>query len=67
MQKFSSDPEGIFAMVLEDDGEVLKWVKPALAQFASDTSLSWAATPIVWFGHSTRAHPLGDFDKTLIG
>jgi type III restriction enzyme len=33
MQKFGSDPERIFAVILEDDGEVLKWVKPAPKQF----------------------------------
>jgi type III restriction enzyme len=33
MQKFGSDSERVFAIILDDDGEVLKWVKPAPKQF----------------------------------
>lgn len=32
-QKFDSDAERRFAMLIEDDGEVLKWFKPARSQF----------------------------------
>jgi type III restriction enzyme len=33
MQKFDSDPERRFAMILEDDESVLKWVEPAKGRF----------------------------------
>jgi len=33
MQKFGSDSERLFSIVLENDGAVLKWVKPAPGQF----------------------------------
>ena len=33
MQKFGSDSERLFSIVIENDGEVLKWVKPAPGQF----------------------------------
>ena len=33
LQKFDSDTERRFAIVLEDDGEVQKWFKPARGQF----------------------------------
>jgi len=33
MQKFDSDPERRFAVVLESDRQVLKWVKPAARNF----------------------------------
>jgi type III restriction enzyme len=33
MQKFDSDPERRFAVILEDDESVLKWVKPAKGRF----------------------------------
>lgn len=33
VQKFDSDSERRFAMVLENDREVLKWIKPARGQF----------------------------------
>ncbi|MBS0175818.1 MAG: DEAD/DEAH box helicase family protein [Nitrospira sp.] len=33
IQKFSSDPERVFAQILESDRKELKWVKPARGQF----------------------------------
>jgi type III restriction enzyme len=33
IQKFDSDPERRFAVVLENDGDVLKWFKPAKGDF----------------------------------
>ena len=33
IQKFDSDPERRFAVILENDGEVLKWFKPARGDF----------------------------------
>jgi type III restriction enzyme len=33
VQKFDSDPERRFAVILEDDSDVLKWFKPARNQF----------------------------------
>ncbi|MCK6574083.1 DEAD/DEAH box helicase family protein [Myxococcota bacterium] len=35
-QKFDSDTERVLACVLEDDPDVLKWVKPARGQFVID-------------------------------
>ena len=33
IQKFDSDPERRFALLLENDGDVLKWFKPAKGDF----------------------------------
>lgn len=33
VQKFDSDPERRFAVIVEDDGEVLKWFKPGRGVF----------------------------------
>ena len=40
--KFDSNPERIFAIVLEQDDEVLKWLRPAAKQFDIFYSLSGA-------------------------
>ncbi len=45
LQKFHSDPERRFAVLLERDGTVLKWLKPGRAQFQIETRAGDAYEP----------------------
>jgi type III restriction enzyme len=45
IQKFDSDPERRFAVILEDDDDVLKWFKPSKGDFKIDYNRSNSYSP----------------------
>ena len=56
-QKFDSDPERRFAIILEDETSVLKWLKPPKETLRFTTTKRRLTSPISWL----RQRPLDTF------